>query len=61
MGGRPFFRAGLIEEHVDNCIELAAIFKVDPFQYFDRPHHQIEFVLARAQRFFEAMRQRDGD
>lgn len=60
MGACPFFRSGLIDAHIENCIELAAIYKVDPFSYFARPPQQIGFVLDRTRKFFEAMRQHEN-
>lgn len=41
MGGVPFFHSDAVADLTEACIELALLYKCDPFVFLDRPEHEI--------------------
>jgi hypothetical protein len=46
LGDLPFFYSGALDDLVNASIDLALIFKCDPFIFLNRPSHEV-FELYR--------------
>jgi hypothetical protein len=55
VGGDKFFSADA-GDIADLCIDLALIFKCDPFLFLDRPASEIEELAVRAEKRMRKMR-----
>ena len=44
MGDVTVFYSGEVEAEIDICLDLALIYKCDPFVFFNQPSHAIELL-----------------
>lgn len=47
MAHLAFFYSGEVEADIDDCLDLALIYKCDPFVFLSLPRHAVDMLYSR--------------